>query len=129
VKVKLEAVRGLIGKPGFSLLGDVGGMIVEDQLDRCAGRIGGVEKFEEFDESAAAMAILDQGMNLAGDEIAFANPPPPRCHDLPSCSLVSNATQVGNPRTQIESPILDNFHGIDRPTSCRRIGSIPKTIG
>src|SRR5260370_28654116 len=45
------------------------GMIVEDQLDRGVGRIGGVEKLEEFDEFAASMAILDQGMDLAGDEI------------------------------------------------------------
>ena len=44
-------------------------MIVEDQLDRGVGRIGGIEKLEEFDEFAAAVAILDQGMNLAGDEI------------------------------------------------------------
>jgi len=44
-------------------------MIVEDQLDRCVGRIGGVEKLEEFDEFAAAMAILDQRMDLAGDEV------------------------------------------------------------
>src|ERR1700704_699044 len=49
--------------------GDMRGMIVEDQLDRRVGRIGGVEKREEFDEFAAAMAILDQGVNLAGDEI------------------------------------------------------------
>jgi hypothetical protein len=40
--LELEAVRALIGKPGFGLLGDVGGMIIEHQLDRCAGRIGGV---------------------------------------------------------------------------------------
>jgi hypothetical protein len=44
-------------------------MIVEDQLDRGVGWIGGVEKLEEFDEFAAAAAILDQGMDLAGDEI------------------------------------------------------------
>ena len=43
-------------------------MIVEDQLDRCIGRISGVEELEEFDEFAAAIAILDQGVNLAGDE-------------------------------------------------------------
>ena len=30
--------------------------IVEDQLDRGAGRIGGIEKLEEFDELAAAVA-------------------------------------------------------------------------
>jgi len=32
------------GDPGLGLLGDVGGMIVEDQLDCRMGRIGGVEK-------------------------------------------------------------------------------------
>jgi hypothetical protein len=34
------------------------------QLDRGVGRIGGVEELEEFDEFAAAMAVLDQGMDL-----------------------------------------------------------------
>ncbi len=48
-------------------------MIVEDQLDCRMGRIGGVEKLEEFDEFAAAMAILDQGMDLAGDEVMPAS--------------------------------------------------------
>jgi len=31
------------------------------------GRIGLVEKLEEFDELARAVMILDQGMNLAGE--------------------------------------------------------------
>ena len=44
-------------------------MIVEDQLDRRASRIGGVEQLEEFDEFAAAMPILGQRMDLAGDEV------------------------------------------------------------
>ena len=44
-------------------------MIVEDQLDRRMGRIGGVEKLEKFDELAAAVAILDQGVDLAGEQI------------------------------------------------------------
>src|SRR5215831_15048768 len=64
---EFEAAGGLIGEPGSGLLGDVGGVIVEDQLDRRMGRIGGIEKLEEFDELAAAMAILDQGVNLAGE--------------------------------------------------------------
>jgi hypothetical protein len=42
-------------------------MIVEDQLDRRKGRIGAIEKLEEFNEFAAAVAILDQGMDLAGE--------------------------------------------------------------
>jgi hypothetical protein len=33
------------------------------------GRIGIVEKLEEFDEFASAMANLDQRMDLAGDEV------------------------------------------------------------
>src|SRR6266446_2653382 len=66
---EFETVRGLLGDPRPGLLGDVCGMIVEDQLDCRMGRIGGVEKLEEFDEFAAAMAILDQGMDLAGDEV------------------------------------------------------------
>jgi hypothetical protein len=37
----------------------VGGMIVEDQLDRRVGWIGGVEKLEEFDEFAAAVRRRD----------------------------------------------------------------------
>jgi hypothetical protein len=68
-KGEFEAVRGLIGEPGLCLFGDVRGMIVEDQFDGGVGRIGGIEKPKEFDELAAAMAILDQGMDRAGDEI------------------------------------------------------------
>ena len=59
----------MIGEPGFGFLGDVRGVIVEDQLDRGVGRIGGVDKLEEFDEFAAAMAIPDQGMDLAGEQV------------------------------------------------------------
>jgi len=32
-------------------------------------RIGGVDQLEKVDELAAAMAVLDQGMDFAGDEI------------------------------------------------------------
>ena len=44
-------------------------MIVEDQLDCRMGRIGGVEKPEKFDEFAAAVAVLDEGVNLAGEQV------------------------------------------------------------
>ncbi|MGC0387878.1 hypothetical protein ABIF91_000232 [Bradyrhizobium sp. USDA 241] len=40
-------------------------MIVEDQLDRRAGRIGGIEKLEEFDELSAAVAIFNERIELA----------------------------------------------------------------
>jgi len=44
-------------------------MSVENQLDRRMGRIGGVEDFEELDEFAAAVAVPDEGVNLAGEQI------------------------------------------------------------
>ena len=53
---EFEAAGGLIGEPSSGLLGDVGRMIVEDQLNRRMGRICGIEKLKEFDELAAAMA-------------------------------------------------------------------------
>ena len=72
---EFEAVHRLIGKPGFGFPRDMCRMIVEDQLDRCARRIGGIEKLEEFDEFPAAMAILDQRMDLAGDEVDAGQSP------------------------------------------------------
>ena len=66
---EFEAADRLFGNPSLGLLGDVGGMIVENQLDRCIGRIGGVDKLEKFDEFAAAVAIPDEGMNLTGQQI------------------------------------------------------------
>ena len=44
-------------------------MIIEDQFDRGACRIGGVEKLEEFDELAAAMAVSDESVDLSGEQI------------------------------------------------------------
>ncbi len=72
---EFEAVHRLIGKPGFGFPRDMCRMIVEDQLDRRARRIGGIEKLEEFDEFPAAMAILDQRMDLAGDEVDAGQSP------------------------------------------------------
>jgi hypothetical protein len=53
--------------PGFS--GNVRGMIVEDQLDRGASRIGGIEKLEELDELSAGMTVSDEGMDPSGEQI------------------------------------------------------------
>ena len=44
-------------------------MIVEDQVDRRVGWVGLIEELEELDELAAAVAILDQGVHLAGEQI------------------------------------------------------------
>ena len=44
-------------------------MVVQDQLDRCTGRVSGIKKLEEFNELAAAVAVFDQGVDLAGEQI------------------------------------------------------------
>ena len=44
-------------------------MIIEDQLDRGAGRISGVETLEEFDELPAAVAVSDERMDLPGKQV------------------------------------------------------------
>ena len=49
-KVEAACRSGVESSSGFPR--DVCGMIVEDQLDRGAGRIGGIEKLEEFDKLA-----------------------------------------------------------------------------
>src|SRR5215207_10334436 len=66
---ELEAANRLSGEPGSGIFRDVRGMIVENQLDRSAGRIGRIEQFEELDELPTAVAISDQGTNLPGEQI------------------------------------------------------------
>ena len=64
-----EAAFGLLGEPSPGFLGNVSGMIVEDDLDGGRGRVGGVEPLEELDELARAMSFLDAGVDDAGQEI------------------------------------------------------------
>ena len=66
---KFEPAVKLVGKPSLGFLRSVGGMVVEDDLDRGRSRIGRIEQLQEFDELARAMAILDERMNLAGHEV------------------------------------------------------------
>src|SRR5271156_2537534 len=66
---KFEAADGSCIEPSSGFFRDMCGMIVEDQLDRGAGRIGDIEKFEEFDELAAAVAISDKSVDLSGQQI------------------------------------------------------------
>jgi hypothetical protein len=44
-------------------------MIVEYQLDRAAGRIGGIKSLEQFNKLSAAVTVSKKGMNLAGEQI------------------------------------------------------------
>src|SRR5260370_12612325 len=69
---KREASRRSSVEPGSCFSRYVRGMIIEDQLDRGAGRISGVEKLEEFDELSAAVAGSHQSMDLPGKQVASA---------------------------------------------------------
>ena len=66
---KLEASRRSSVEPGSCFSRYVRGMIIEDQLDRGAGRISGVETLEEFDELPAAVAVSDERMDLPGKQV------------------------------------------------------------
>src|SRR4029453_4144771 len=66
---ELKSAGGLLGGPSSRLSGDMRGVIVEDQMDRRVGRIGRVDELEELDELPAAVAILHQGVNLAGQQV------------------------------------------------------------
>ena len=66
---KLEASRRSSVEPGCCFSRYVRGMIIEDQLDRGAGRISGVETLEEFDELPAAVAVSDERMDLPGKQV------------------------------------------------------------
>ncbi|MCS3764836.1 hypothetical protein GGE24_005470 [Bradyrhizobium centrosematis] len=48
-------------------------MIIEDQLDRGPGRIGGIEELEEFYELSAAVAVFDERVDLPGEQVNPAN--------------------------------------------------------
>jgi hypothetical protein len=66
---ELEAASWLIGKPSSGPPGDGRSLIIEDQTDRSVWRVNPVEKLEELDELTAAVAILDQVVNVADQEI------------------------------------------------------------
>src|ERR1700752_3736110 len=66
-KNKGEAALWLGGNPRLGFLGDVGGMVIEDQPDGGVRRISGVKFFEKPDELPRAMAVFDRGVNLAGE--------------------------------------------------------------
>src|SRR5262249_4349442 len=66
---ELKSAGGLLGEPSSGLSGDMGGVIVEDQMDRRVGRVGRVDELEELDELPATVAILHQGVNLAGQQV------------------------------------------------------------
>jgi hypothetical protein len=62
---ELEAASRSSGEPLGGLSGDARRMIVEDQFDRRSRRIGAIEKLEKFGELATAVAVSDEGVDLA----------------------------------------------------------------
>ena len=64
-----KAPDRLRGKPARGLARDMGGMVVENDFDRGVGRVGGVEELQKLNEFATAMAFLDQGMDVTGEQI------------------------------------------------------------
>src|SRR5947209_10419168 len=66
---ELEAADRASSEPVGGLSRDVGGMVVEDQLDGRMSWVGAIEKLEKFNELAAAMAISDEGVDFTGEQI------------------------------------------------------------
>src|SRR5207237_4185786 len=66
---ELKASLGSRRKPRLGLLRNVHGVIVENDLDRGRGGVGGLQHREEFDEFATAVAVLDQRVHLAGQQV------------------------------------------------------------
>ena len=65
--MKVNSKRARAAQARFCPL-EMRGMIVEDHLDRGRGRIGGVEQLRNW-ITRGSVAILDQSMDLAGDEV------------------------------------------------------------
>src|SRR5262245_59186458 len=61
---KREAAVRLSGQPRPGLPRDVRRVIIQNDLDRSCGRVSSVEDFEELDELATAMAVLDERVSV-----------------------------------------------------------------
>jgi hypothetical protein len=98
---RFEAAGRLLGEPGFRLLGDVCGMIVEDQLDGRAGWVGGIEKLQEFNEFATAMAVFTRAWTW--HTVPWTNSSrhrgPPRAH-----APARGGPEAGSSTTRADTP-------------------------
>jgi hypothetical protein len=68
-KHKGETALWLGGQPLLGFLGDMGRVVVEDHFDSGVRGVSGVEFLEQTDELPRAMAILDTGVNFAGEQV------------------------------------------------------------
>src|SRR3984893_18584294 len=61
-----KAPDWLRGEPARGLARDMGGMVVENNLDR---GVGGVKKLKKLNEFTTAVAFLDQSVDVTGEQI------------------------------------------------------------
>ena len=104
---KLEASRRSSVEPGSCFSRYVRGMIIEDQLDRGAGRISGVETLEEFDELPAAVAVSDERMDLPGQPI----------RNVAGFGAGPKARSLGLPFDGIRPPPSEGLRAVKSPAS------------
>src|SRR6202023_1798518 len=64
-----KAPDWLRGEPARGLARDMGGMVVENNLDRGVGGIGGVKKLKKLNEFTTAVAVLDQSVDVTGEQV------------------------------------------------------------
>src|SRR6202035_2167792 len=64
-----KAPDWLRGEPARGLARDMGGMVVENNLDRGVGGVGGVKKLKKLNEFTTAVAFLDQSVDVTGEQI------------------------------------------------------------
>ena len=69
VNVKVKRPIGWAASQTRGLARDMSGMVVENDLDRGVGGVGGVEELEKLNEFTTAVAFLDQGMDVTGEQI------------------------------------------------------------
>ena len=60
VNVKVKRPMGCAASQACGLARDMGGVVVENDLDCGVGGVGGVEELEKLDEFTTAVAFLDQ---------------------------------------------------------------------
>src|SRR6202045_3262629 len=63
-----KAPDWLGGEPARGLARDMGGMVVENNLDRGVGGVGGVKKLKKLNEFTTAVAFLDQSVDVTGEQ-------------------------------------------------------------
>ena len=118
---KLEAPRSLSSEPAAGLFGDVRGVIVEDHLDRGMSWVGHIKELEKLDELAASVAILDEGVDLAGEQVDTSQ----QADGYRGAGIHDCERQSGECRAQAASPVRSR-RSPARPASRHRTRLRPR---